>query len=131
MGSSKIFLIVLGAAFLIIAALFLGAYSRPVFSAEALALFDADFLERAAGYQRASLRISLMRTLINWAGLGALVFFGWNYFSRFRPPCYRRCLHRPYLYRAACLPCPWITIAFCAGTPLWAIDADLCFLAGG
>ncbi|HHT46432.1 MAG TPA: M48 family metallopeptidase [Firmicutes bacterium] len=86
MGSSKIFLIVLGAAFLIIAALFLGAYSRPVFSAEALALFDADFLERAADYQRASLRISLMRTLINWAGLGALVFFGWNYFSRFRPP---------------------------------------------
>lgn len=86
MGSSKIFLIVSGAALLIIAALFLGAYSRPAFSAEALALFDAGFLERAAGYQRASLQVSLARTLINWAGLAALVLFGWNYFSRFRPP---------------------------------------------
>ena len=88
MGSSKILLIVSGAALIIIAALFLGAYSRPAFSAEALALFDADFLERAAGYQRVSLQVSLARTLISWVGLGALVLFGWNYFSRFRPPLF-------------------------------------------
>lgn len=85
MCSSKILFVTVGAALLVIVALLVGLYSKIPFSEEALYYFNEDFLGRAAEYQRISLQIYLARTLIMWAGLAGVLFFGWRYFSRLAP----------------------------------------------
>lgn len=81
-GVSLFFVILGAAAFIILVLIFIaGVILRPLHNRDVLRYFSEDFLWLSFGYQRISLIIYVIRQIIFWGFILAVLFFTWKYFS--------------------------------------------------
>ena len=81
MLSTKIWAVLILAAFILATALVIGTFSQQVYGDDVREYFSRPFLNQAAEYQQKTLILSILQRLLTWAVLGTAAFWAWKHFA--------------------------------------------------